>query len=136
MPSPVDAKSLRDLEVMKLCHDITLVITEESLRSIREHYNIPEEYALRAPSPDQRPYKSAMDLNVLCKKLKASGETSSSVAQAVRSPPEVEEIHVEAMPKRSAGSVAPKQVATTRPGKQVKIAVKKISLVMAKGAPR
>ncbi|RZS06033.1 hypothetical protein BHM03_00036616 [Ensete ventricosum] len=35
MPSPVDAKSLRDLKVMKSCHDVTSVMTEESLGLIR-----------------------------------------------------------------------------------------------------
>ncbi|RWW77822.1 hypothetical protein BHE74_00013978 [Ensete ventricosum] len=53
MPSPVDAKSLRDLEVMKSYYDIASIITEESLRLIRERYSILEEYALRAPSPNQ-----------------------------------------------------------------------------------
>ncbi|RZR72496.1 hypothetical protein BHM03_00014086 [Ensete ventricosum] len=103
MPSPVDAKSLRDLEVMKSYYDIASIITEESLRLIRERYSILEEYALRAPSPNQ----------------------SSSTTRAASSSQEVEEIRVEAMPKRLAGSAAPEQAATTRPGKRVKITVKK-----------
>ncbi|RZR99187.1 hypothetical protein BHM03_00028683 [Ensete ventricosum] len=44
--SPVDAKSLRDLEVMKSCHDVDSVTKEESLGSIWECYSILEEYAL------------------------------------------------------------------------------------------
>ncbi|RWW54056.1 hypothetical protein BHE74_00039403 [Ensete ventricosum] len=54
--SPVDAKSLRDLEVMKSCHDVDSVTKEESLGSIWECYSILEEYALQAPLPEQRPY--------------------------------------------------------------------------------
>ncbi|RZR84298.1 hypothetical protein BHM03_00011085 [Ensete ventricosum] len=99
MPSLVDAKSLRDLEVMKSCHDITSVITEESLRSIQECYSIPEEYALWAPFP-----------------------------------PEVEEIRMEAMPKRPAGSAAPEQATTARPKNQVKITVKKHKSHHGKGS--
>ncbi|RZR95246.1 hypothetical protein BHM03_00024083 [Ensete ventricosum] len=56
MPSLVDAKSLRELEVMKSCQDIASVVTEESLGLIRECYSIPEEYVLCAPLPEQRPY--------------------------------------------------------------------------------
>ncbi|RRT71566.1 hypothetical protein B296_00013343 [Ensete ventricosum] len=56
IPSPTDAKSLRDLEVMKSCHDVVSVINEGFLGSIRECYSIPEEYALRALLPEQRPY--------------------------------------------------------------------------------
>ncbi|RWW88787.1 hypothetical protein BHE74_00002323 [Ensete ventricosum] len=43
---------------MKSYHDIASVISEEFLESIRECYNIPEGYALRAPSPKQRPYQT------------------------------------------------------------------------------
>ncbi|RWV85911.1 hypothetical protein GW17_00052250 [Ensete ventricosum] len=42
---------------MKSCHDIASVISEEALKSIKECYSIPEGYALRAPSPEQRPYQ-------------------------------------------------------------------------------
>ncbi|RZS16332.1 hypothetical protein BHM03_00048299 [Ensete ventricosum] len=42
---------------MKSCHDIALVISEEALESIRECYSIPEGYAHRAPSPEQRTYQ-------------------------------------------------------------------------------
>ncbi|RWW76550.1 hypothetical protein BHE74_00015344 [Ensete ventricosum] len=57
IPSPEDARSRRDLEVMKSCHDIASVISEEALESNRECYSILEGYALRAPSPEQRPYQ-------------------------------------------------------------------------------
>ncbi|RZS27713.1 hypothetical protein BHM03_00061231 [Ensete ventricosum] len=56
IPSPGDSKSLRDLKVMKSFHDVILVVSEESLGSIRERYSIPKEYALQAPLPEQRPY--------------------------------------------------------------------------------
>ncbi|RWW44824.1 hypothetical protein BHE74_00049381 [Ensete ventricosum] len=38
------------------CHDVVTVINEETLGSIWECYSIPEEYALRAPLSEQRPY--------------------------------------------------------------------------------
>ncbi|RWV80725.1 hypothetical protein GW17_00057948, partial [Ensete ventricosum] len=57
IPSPVDARSQRDLEVMKSYHDIASVISGEALESIRECYSIPEGYMLRAPLPTQRPYQ-------------------------------------------------------------------------------
>ncbi|RWW67939.1 hypothetical protein BHE74_00024583 [Ensete ventricosum] len=57
IPSPEDTRSRRDLEVMKSCHDITSVISEEGLESIRECYSIPGGYVLRAPLPEQRPYQ-------------------------------------------------------------------------------
>ncbi|RZR88594.1 hypothetical protein BHM03_00016220 [Ensete ventricosum] len=57
IPSPEDARSRRDLEVMKFGHDIASVISEEALESIRECYSIPEGYVLRVPLPEQRPYQ-------------------------------------------------------------------------------
>ncbi|RWV81068.1 hypothetical protein GW17_00057550 [Ensete ventricosum] len=53
VPSLVDAKSQRDLEVMKSCHDVVSVIGEEALGPIRGCYSIPKEYVLRAPSTEQ-----------------------------------------------------------------------------------
>ncbi|RWV87914.1 hypothetical protein GW17_00050049 [Ensete ventricosum] len=47
----------------------------------------------------------AMDLDVLRKKLKASGGKSSSPTRVTSSPPEVDEIRVDAMPKRPVGTV-------------------------------
>ncbi|RRT79651.1 hypothetical protein B296_00023479 [Ensete ventricosum] len=44
IPSPEDARSQRDLEVLKYYHDIASVISEEALESIRECYSIPEGY--------------------------------------------------------------------------------------------
>ncbi|RZR75580.1 hypothetical protein BHM03_00062734 [Ensete ventricosum] len=55
-PSPVDARVLRDLEVMKSDHDLDTTVTEGSLAVIRERYNIPVEYGLHVPQPEQRPY--------------------------------------------------------------------------------
>ncbi|RRT70112.1 hypothetical protein B296_00004814 [Ensete ventricosum] len=57
-PSPVDAKSQRELEIMKSCHDVVSVKGEEALGPIWECYSIPEEYVLRAPSAEQRPYSA------------------------------------------------------------------------------
>ncbi|RWV81283.1 hypothetical protein GW17_00057312 [Ensete ventricosum] len=45
-PSSVDARVLRDLEVMKAGHDLDTVVTEGSLTTIREQYNIPTKYGL------------------------------------------------------------------------------------------
>ncbi|RZS23479.1 hypothetical protein BHM03_00056418 [Ensete ventricosum] len=45
-PSRVDARALRDLEVMKAYHDLDTAVTEGSLVAIRERYNFPAEYGL------------------------------------------------------------------------------------------
>ncbi|RZS24299.1 hypothetical protein BHM03_00057343 [Ensete ventricosum] len=72
VPSPTDAKSLRDLEVIKACHDITSVVTGGSLGLIQERYNIPEEYVLRALLPEQRPYHpKSTELSILVDALEA-----------------------------------------------------------------
>ncbi|RZS25367.1 hypothetical protein BHM03_00058557 [Ensete ventricosum] len=42
-PSPVDARVLKDLEVMKAAHDLDTRVTEGSLAIIRERYSIPTE---------------------------------------------------------------------------------------------
>ncbi|RWW47666.1 hypothetical protein BHE74_00046322 [Ensete ventricosum] len=69
---PVDAKSLRDLEVMKSCHDVTSIVIEESFGLIRERYSIPEEYVLRASLPEQWPYNpKSIELNILVDTLEA-----------------------------------------------------------------
>ncbi|RWW24780.1 hypothetical protein GW17_00010915 [Ensete ventricosum] len=44
--SSVDARVLRDLEVMKAGHDLDTTVTEGSLATIMEQYNIPAEYRL------------------------------------------------------------------------------------------
>ncbi|RWW69395.1 hypothetical protein BHE74_00023004 [Ensete ventricosum] len=54
-PSSVDARALRDLEVMKADHDLDTAVTEGSLAMIRGRYNIPAEYGLHVPQPGQRP---------------------------------------------------------------------------------
>ncbi|RRT84645.1 hypothetical protein B296_00011508 [Ensete ventricosum] len=56
--SPVDAKILRDLNIMKAGHDLDTTVTEGSLVAIRERYSIPREYGLHVPQPGQRPYSS------------------------------------------------------------------------------
>ncbi|RWW29104.1 hypothetical protein GW17_00006382, partial [Ensete ventricosum] len=55
-PSPVDARVLRDLEVMMSDHDLDTAVTEGSLAAIRERYSIPIEYGLHVPQSGQRPY--------------------------------------------------------------------------------
>ncbi|RWW00919.1 hypothetical protein GW17_00036073, partial [Ensete ventricosum] len=55
-PSPVNTRVLRDLEVMKVGHDLDMVVTEGSLAAIRERYNIPAKYELHVPWSRQRPY--------------------------------------------------------------------------------
>ncbi|RRT73711.1 hypothetical protein B296_00026642 [Ensete ventricosum] len=57
-PSPVDARVLRDLEVMKAGHDLDTTVIEGSLAAIRERYNISTEYGLHVPRSGQRPYSS------------------------------------------------------------------------------
>ncbi|RRT31145.1 hypothetical protein B296_00056559, partial [Ensete ventricosum] len=54
--SPVDARVLRDLEVMMSDHNLNTAVTEGSLDVIRERYSIPTEYGLHVPQPGQRPY--------------------------------------------------------------------------------
>ncbi|RRT45296.1 hypothetical protein B296_00037116 [Ensete ventricosum] len=56
--SPVDAKVLRDLEVMKAGHGLDTVVTEGSLAAIWERYSISTKYGLHVPLSGQRPYSS------------------------------------------------------------------------------
>ncbi|RRT38072.1 hypothetical protein B296_00022650 [Ensete ventricosum] len=58
LSSRVDARVLRDLEVMKVDHDLDTAVTEGSLAVIRGQYNISTEYGLHVPRPEQRPYSS------------------------------------------------------------------------------
>ncbi|RWW86255.1 hypothetical protein BHE74_00004977 [Ensete ventricosum] len=51
-PSPVDARVLRDLEVIKAGHDLYTVMTEGLLDAIRERYSIPTKYGLHVPLKD------------------------------------------------------------------------------------
>ncbi|RZR99847.1 hypothetical protein BHM03_00029472 [Ensete ventricosum] len=72
IPSPVRAKALRDLEVMKACHDFDSAVTDGSLAAIWERYSIPEEYALHAPLLEQRPYNpGSPGLSILVDALEA-----------------------------------------------------------------
>ncbi|RWW38069.1 hypothetical protein BHE74_00056728 [Ensete ventricosum] len=63
-PSPVDARVLRDLEVMMSDHDLDTAVTERSLVVIKERYSIPAEYGLHVPQPEQRPY--SLDAPGMC----------------------------------------------------------------------
>ncbi|RZR94729.1 hypothetical protein BHM03_00023487 [Ensete ventricosum] len=70
--SPVDARVLRDLEVMKSDHDLDTTATEGSLVVIRERYSIPIEYVLHVPQPGQRPYSlDALGMCILVDTLEA-----------------------------------------------------------------
>ncbi|RWV82069.1 hypothetical protein GW17_00056462 [Ensete ventricosum] len=72
-PSLIDARVLRDLEVMKADHDLDTAVTEGSLAVIRERYSIPVEYGLHVPQPGQRPYSSdAPDMCISVDALEAS----------------------------------------------------------------
>ncbi|KAJ8512648.1 hypothetical protein OPV22_003082 [Ensete ventricosum] len=62
--SPVDARVLRDLEVMMSDHNLDMAVTEGSLAVIRERYSIPAEYRLHVPQPGQRPY--SLDAPGMC----------------------------------------------------------------------
>ncbi|RRT77294.1 hypothetical protein B296_00005868 [Ensete ventricosum] len=96
--SPVNTRVLRDLEVMKVGHDLDMVVTEGSLAAIRERYNIPAKYELHVPWSRQRPYSldvpevcisvdalevHRMDLNDLHGIPKVSGGKTHSVRAAV-----------------------------------------------------
>ncbi|RRT36550.1 hypothetical protein B296_00027180 [Ensete ventricosum] len=71
-PSPVNARVLRDLEVMKSDHDLDTTVTEGSLAVIRERYSIPVEYELHVPQPGQRPYSlDALGMCISVDALKA-----------------------------------------------------------------
>ncbi|RZS26472.1 hypothetical protein BHM03_00059821 [Ensete ventricosum] len=63
-PSLVDARVLRDLEVMKADHDLDTTVTEGSLAVIRERYSISAEYRLHVPLSGQRPY--SLDAPGMC----------------------------------------------------------------------
>ncbi|RZS03616.1 hypothetical protein BHM03_00033809 [Ensete ventricosum] len=63
-PSPVDARVLRDLKVMKSDHDQDTTVIEGSLAVIRERYNILIEYGLHVSQPGQRPY--SLDAPGMC----------------------------------------------------------------------
>ncbi|RRT74192.1 hypothetical protein B296_00013643 [Ensete ventricosum] len=57
-PSPIDARVLRDLDVIKAGHDLDTTVTEGSLAAIKERYNIPAKYGLHVLRSGQRPYSS------------------------------------------------------------------------------
>ncbi|RRT45292.1 hypothetical protein B296_00032274 [Ensete ventricosum] len=63
-PSPVDARVLRDLEVMMSDHDLDTAVTEGSLAVIREWYSIPTKYGLHVSQPGHRPY--SLDAPGIC----------------------------------------------------------------------
>ncbi|RWV86393.1 hypothetical protein GW17_00051714 [Ensete ventricosum] len=109
---------------MKSCHDVVTVINEETLGSIWECYSIPEEYALRAPLSEQRPYNpesseisisvdalevGVMDLNALRRKPRMPNGKNTTATGAENSPSKVEEIRVETTTKRLVGSPTPNQ---------------------------
>ncbi|RRT37259.1 hypothetical protein B296_00035746 [Ensete ventricosum] len=97
-PSPVDARILRDLEVMKAGHDLDMAVTKGSLVAIMERYSIPAKYELHVPRSGQCPYNldapgvcisvgaleaDRMDLDDLRGMPKVSGGKTSSVHATV-----------------------------------------------------
>ncbi|RWW72044.1 hypothetical protein BHE74_00020176 [Ensete ventricosum] len=58
VPSPIDARALRHMEVMKMCHDFKSAVREGALAAIRKRYSISKEYALHSLLPEQQPYSS------------------------------------------------------------------------------
>ncbi|RWW75448.1 hypothetical protein BHE74_00016525 [Ensete ventricosum] len=69
--------------------------------------------------------RGVMDLSVLRKKPRMSGWKSAPAAGPESTQPEVEVIHMETSTKRHVGSMVADQATTGRPGKWVKIAVRK-----------
>ncbi|RWW52168.1 hypothetical protein BHE74_00041434 [Ensete ventricosum] len=63
-PLLVDARVLRDLEVMKMNHDLDTAVIDGSLAVIRGRYSIPAEYVLHVPWSGQCPYSS--DASDMC----------------------------------------------------------------------
>ncbi|RWW40813.1 hypothetical protein BHE74_00053749, partial [Ensete ventricosum] len=78
----------------------------------------------------------AMDLNVLRKKPRMPGGKSAPVVGPESAQPEVEVIHTEASAKRPVESLVANQATTGRPGKQIKIAVRKHKSHCGKGSSR
>ncbi|RWW42526.1 hypothetical protein BHE74_00051916 [Ensete ventricosum] len=127
-PSSIDAKSQKDLEVMKACHDFDSIVSKGSLVAIWKHYSIPgsTHCVLRCSS-------SMMDLASFYGMLKVSVGKSAPIGQATSSLPEVEEVHMETAPrmsltltpKRLAKKSVPQQEDSARVQKQVKIAAGK-----------
>ncbi|RRT84762.1 hypothetical protein B296_00006207 [Ensete ventricosum] len=103
IPSPEDTRSRRDLEIMKSCHDIASVISEEALESIGECHGF------------ERSAQETQD--VRWKSAPAVGPESTQL--------EVKVIHMETSAKRPIGSPVADQATTGRPSKRVKIAVRK-----------
>ncbi|RWW20782.1 hypothetical protein GW17_00015083 [Ensete ventricosum] len=77
-----------------------------------------------------------MDLNVLRRKPRVMSGKNTLAAMAESSPLEVEEIRVETMTKRPIRSLAPNQATAGRPGKRVKIAVRKHKSHHSEGSSR
>ncbi|RWW75020.1 hypothetical protein BHE74_00016991 [Ensete ventricosum] len=141
IPSPKDARSRRDLEAMKSCHDIALAISEEALESIRECYSIPEGYVEGNPSPfpgnlgydrevvgrgwAQSSFSGHYGFEYVVEEAPDARGKGAPVADPESTQPEVDVTHTGASEKRSAGGSAPNPTTTGRPGKRVKIAVRR-----------
>ncbi|RRT44659.1 hypothetical protein B296_00015930 [Ensete ventricosum] len=85
-PSPVDARVLRDLEVMKADHDLDTAMTEGSLAVIRGRYNIPTEYGLHVPWPGQRPYSSDVPGITRGQRFSSEGSPEGLIQEVDRCP--------------------------------------------------
>ncbi|RRT44168.1 hypothetical protein B296_00047329 [Ensete ventricosum] len=80
--------------------------------------------------------RGAMDLSVLRKKPRMPGWKSAPAAGPESTQPEVEVIHMETSAKRHVGSMVADQATISRPGKWVKIAVRKHKSHRDKGSSR
>ncbi|RRT54686.1 hypothetical protein B296_00043440 [Ensete ventricosum] len=77
-----------------------------------------------------------MDLNVLHRKPRVLSGKNTLAFGVESSPPEVEEVRLETTTKRPAESPTPNQAATGRPGKRVKIVVRKHKSHHGEGSSR
>ncbi|RRT40607.1 hypothetical protein B296_00027446, partial [Ensete ventricosum] len=152
-PSFVDARVLRDLEVMKAGHDLDTTVTEGSLDAIRERYNITTEYGLYVSQPGQRPYSlgtlgvcisvdalevDRMDLDDLRGMPKVSGEKipaahSATPTQGFGGAPPTEALRSSS--KRPSNASVPSDDPTRR-HKKVKILSRRHKSCHVKGGSR
>ncbi|RZS13059.1 hypothetical protein BHM03_00044586 [Ensete ventricosum] len=130
VPSLVDAKALWDMEVMKACHDFDLIMTEGSLVVIRERYNIPEEYMLHDPLPEQRPYnRGSLGLSISVDTLEATLRLRNFGGAAFRAATAL-------TPKRPTEVSTPHREGSTHTHKWIKMLVGKHKSQRGEGSSR
>ncbi|RRT51410.1 hypothetical protein B296_00043192 [Ensete ventricosum] len=89
-PSLIDARILRNLEVMKAGHDLDTAVTEGSLAAIRERYSITTEYGLHVQRLDwpthligNVPLYLSEEESVLVNKLKGILSSSCAIKEMI-----------------------------------------------------